>query len=161
MEVSDRRIALFSENYNMTTEGANKALNRLVGFLLEHGAAVRVYSPTVANPDCEPTGDLVSVPSMAIPGRSEYRIPLSFSSRVREDITAFAPNIVHISSPDRVSRQAAAWARRRRLPVACSVHPRFETSFRYYNLSFLEPLVLAWLRKLYPTCASLLYRKRV
>src|SRR3546814_18203775 len=86
-----------------------------------------LFRSTVANPDFEPTGDLVSVPSMAIPGRSEYRIPLSFSSRVREDITAFAPNIVHISSPDRVSRQAAAWARRRRLPVACSVHPRFET----------------------------------
>src|SRR3546814_16445255 len=89
---------------------------------------------------------------MAIPGRSEYRIPLSFSSRVREDITAFAPNIVHISSPDRASRQAAAWARRRRLPVACSVHTRFETYFRYYNLSFLEPLVVAWLRKHYLQC---------
>src|SRR3546814_11168231 len=86
---------------------------------------------------------------MAIPGRSEYRIPLSFSSRVREDITAFAPNIVHISSPDRVSRQAAAWARRRRLPVACSVHTRFETYFRYSNLSFLEPLVVACLPKRY------------
>src|SRR3546814_4531130 len=73
-----------------------------------------LFRSTVANPDFEPTGDLVSVPSMAIPGRSEYRIPLSFSSRVREDITAFAPNIVHISSPDRVSRQAAAWARRLR-----------------------------------------------
>src|SRR3546814_14984366 len=140
----------------MTTDGANKALNRLVGFLLAHGAAVRVYSPTVANPDFEPTGDLVSVPSLAIPGRSEYRIPLSFSSRVREDITAFAPNLVHISSPDRVSRQAAAWARPRRLPVACSVHTPSETYFRYYNLSFLEPLVLAWLRTVYPHCAAMI-----
>jgi glycosyltransferase involved in cell wall biosynthesis len=156
MEVSDLRIALFSGNYNMTTDGANKALNRLVGYLLAQGAAVRVYSPTVAHPDFEPTGDLVSVPSMAIPNRPEYRIPLHFSSRVREDITAFAPNIMHISSPDRVSRQAAAWARRRKLPVACSVHTRFETYFRYYNLSFLEPVVVAWLRKLYRKCDALI-----
>lgn len=156
MEVSDLRIALFSGNYNMTVDGANKALNRLVGYLLAHGAAVRVYSPTVANPDFAPTGDLVSVPSMAIPNRPEYRIPLHFSSRVREDIAAFAPNILHISSPDRVSRQAAAWARRRKLPVACSVHTRFETYFRYYNLSFLEPLVVAWLRKLYRKCDALI-----
>ena len=156
MEVSDLRIALFSGNYNMTTDGANKALNRLVGYLLAHGAAVRVYSPTVANPDFEPTGDLVSVPSVAIPGRSEYRIPVSFSSRVREDITSFAPNVVHISSPDRVARQAAAWARRRKLPVACSVHTRFETYVRYYNLSFLEPLAVAWLRKLYRKCDALI-----
>ena len=156
MEVSDLRIALFSGNYNMTVDGANKALNRLVGYLLAQGAAVRVYSPTVANPDFAPTGDLVSVPSMAIPNRPEYRIPLHFSSRVREDIAAFAPNILHISSPDRVSRQAAAWARRRKLPIACSVHTRFETYFRYYNLSFLEPLVVAWLRKLYRKCDALI-----
>lgn len=156
MDVSDLRIALFSGNYNMTVDGANKALNRLVGYLLSQGAAVRVYSPTIANPDFEPTGDLVSVPSVAIPNRPEYRIPLTFSSRVREDITQFAPNIIHISSPDRVARQAAAWARRRRIPVACSVHTRFETYFRYYNLSFLEPVMVAWLRKLYRRCDALI-----
>ncbi|WOF42582.1 glycosyltransferase family 1 protein [Sphingopyxis indica] len=156
MDISDLRIALFSGNYNMTVDGANKALNRLVGYLLSQGAAVRVYSPTVENPDFEPTGDLVSVPSMAIPGRSEYRIPLSFSSRVRQDIARFAPNVLHISSPDRVSRQAAAWARRRHIPVACSVHTRFETYFRYYNLSFLEPVCVAWLRRLYRRCDALI-----
>ncbi|MDK2762256.1 MAG: glycosyltransferase family 1 protein, partial [Sphingopyxis sp.] len=149
-------IALFSGNYSMTTDGANKALNRLVGYLLAHGAAVRIYSPTIANLDFEPTGEVVSVPSVAIPGRSEYRIPVSLSSRVREDLAEFAPNIVHISSPDRVARQAAAWARRRRLPVACSVHTRFETYFRYYNLSFLEPVIVAWLRKLYRKCDALI-----
>ncbi len=156
MDVSDLRIALFSGNYNMTVDGANKALNRLVGYLLGEGAAVRVYSPTVENPDFAPTGDLVSVPSIAIPGRSEYRIPLSLSARVREDLAMFAPNILHISSPDRVSRQAAAWARRRRIPVACSVHTRFETYFRYYNLSFLEPIIVAWLRRLYRRCDALI-----
>ena len=156
MDVSDLRIALFSGNYNMTVDGANKALNRLVGYLLAQGAAVRVYSPTVADPDFAPTGDLVSVPSMAIPGRAEYRIPLSLSRRVQEDMARFAPNILHISSPDRVSRQAAAWARRRHMPVACSVHTRFETYFRYYNLSFLEPVIVAWLRRLYRRCDALI-----
>ena len=155
MQTSDLRIALFSGNYNMTVDGANKALNRLVGYLLKQGASVRIYSPTVENPGMEPTGDLVSIPSMAIPFRSEYRLPLSFSSKARRDLEAFNPNIVHISSPDRVCRQAAAWARRRNIPVLCSVHTRFETYFRYYNLSFVEPLVVAWLRKLYRKCDAL------
>ncbi len=155
MQTSDLRIALFSGNYNMTLDGANKALNRLVGYLLGQGAQVRVYSPTVDNPDFEPTGDLVSVPSMAIPNRPEYRIPLSFSRRIRKDIENFDPHIVHISSPDRVSRQAAAWARRHNLPVLCSVHTRFETYFRYYNLAFVEPLIVAWIRRLYRRCDAL------
>lgn len=156
MQTSDLRIALFSGNYNMTVDGANKALNRLVGYLLRKGAQVRVYSPTVAEPALEPVGDLVSVPSMAIPNRPEYRLPLQLSSRVRRDLEAFSPNVVHISSPDRVSRQAAAWARKRNLPVVASVHTRFETYFRYYNLSFIEPLMVAWLRKLYRKCDGLI-----
>jgi phosphatidylinositol alpha 1,6-mannosyltransferase len=155
MQTSDLRIALFSGNYNMTVDGANKALNRLVGYLLKQGASVRVYSPTVSEPGFPATGDLVSVPSVAIPNRPEYRIPLSLSPRVKRDLAAFSPNIIHISSPDRVSRQAAKWARNRNLPVLCSVHTRFETYFRYYNLAFVEPLMVAWLRKLYRKCDAL------
>jgi hypothetical protein len=41
------RVALFSGNYNMVRDGANKALNRLVRYLLDNGAEVRVYSPTI------------------------------------------------------------------------------------------------------------------
>jgi len=155
MQTSDLRIALFSGNYNYVRDGANQALNRLVGYLLRQGAQVRIYSPTVAVPAFPPTGDLISVPSMAIPNRPEYRIPLSLSRNVRRDLEAFGPNVIHISSPDRVSRQAAQWARNRNLPVLCSVHTRFETYFRYYNLSFIEPLVEAWLRKLYRKCDAL------
>lgn len=155
MQTSDLRIALFSGNYNYVRDGANQALNRLVGYLLRQGAQVRVYSPTVEEPAFPPTGDLVSVPSMSIPNRPEYRIPLSLSASVKRDLEGFAPNIVHISSPDRVARQAAKWARDRQLPVLASVHTRFETYFRYYNMSFLEPVVEAWLRKLYRKCDAL------
>jgi phosphatidylinositol alpha 1,6-mannosyltransferase len=155
METSNLRIALFSGNYNYVRDGANQALNRLVDYLLRQGAAVRVYSPTVEKPAFEPTGDLVSVPSIAFPNRPEYRFPLTLSAAAKHDLEGFAPNIIHISSPDRVSRQAAKWARDRKLPVLCSVHTRFETYFRYYNLSFVEPLVEAWLRKLYRKCDAL------
>jgi glycosyltransferase involved in cell wall biosynthesis len=155
MHTSDLRIALFSGNYNYVRDGANQALNRLVGYLLSQGASVRVYSPTVENPAFEATGDLVSVPSMAIPFRPEYRIPLSLSRSVRRDLEAFNPNIVHIASPDRVSRKAVKWAKKQNLPVLCSVHTRFETYFRYYNLSFIEPVVEAWIRRLYRKCDAL------
>lgn len=155
MHTSNLRIALFSGNYNYVRDGANQALNRLVGYLLRQGAHVRIYSPTVENPAFPPTGDLVSVPSMAIPNRPEYRIPLSLSPKVKRDLAQFAPNVVHISSPDRVARQAVKWAQKRNLPVLCSVHTRFETYFRYYNMSFAEPLVEAWLRRLYRKCDAL------
>ena len=59
MDASDLRIALFSGNYNYIRDGANQALNRLVEYLLRQGAAVRIYSPTVAEPAFPPNGEVV------------------------------------------------------------------------------------------------------
>jgi glycosyltransferase involved in cell wall biosynthesis len=149
------RIALFSGNYNYVRDGANQALNRLVAYLLSQGAAVRVYSPIVDDPAFAPTGDLVGVPSLPIPGRSEYRFPLRLGRRVRRDLAAFAPNVVHVSSPDPSAHRAVSWARARRIPVLSSVHTRFDTYPRYYNAAWIEPVVTALLRRFYRRCNAL------
>src|SRR3546814_11077039 len=92
-------------------------------------------------PAFPPTGDLVGTPSLAIPGRSEYRVPYRMSGAVRRDIERFAPNIVHVSSPDPLGHAAVAFARKRGLPAVASVHTRFETYPRYYGFAFLEPVI--------------------
>jgi len=149
------RIALFSGNYNYVRDGANQALNRLVGYLLRQGADVRVYSPKVANPAFEPTGTLIGLPALAVPGRGEYRVPLALSAQVRRDLKAFDPHLVHVSSPDPAAHRAVSWARRRKLPVLASVHTRFETYLRYYNMAWLEPAMVAVLRRFYRRCDAL------
>jgi len=156
VQPSDLRIALFSGNYNYVRDGANQALNRLVGYLLKQGAQVRIYSPTVAEPAFPPTGDLVSLPSVSIPGRPEYRLGLGLNSRVRRDLDQFQPNIVHIAAPDIVGHRAVSWARRRRIPAVASVHTRFETYLAYYHLQWLEPLVRMLLRRLYRRCEAIM-----
>jgi glycosyltransferase involved in cell wall biosynthesis len=156
VQPSDLRIALFSGNYNYVRDGANQALNRLVGYLLRQGVNVRIYSPTVENPAFAPTGEVVSVPSAAIPGRGEYRLPLGLPPSVRRDLERFDPNIVHISSPDIAAHRAVSWARARNLPAVASVHTRFETYLEYYHLQLLEPLVRSTLRRLYRRCDALL-----
>ncbi len=155
MDIADLRVALFSGNYNMTTDGANKALNRLVEYLQRQGAVVRVYSPVNDTPAFEPQGTLVGLPSVAIPGRSEYKFPLILSPRIRADLNAFNPHVLHISSPDFVARAAVNWARARNIPVLASVHTRFDTYPRYYNLGFLEPPLKALIRSLYRKCDAL------
>lgn len=156
MQVSDLRVALFSGNYNYVRDGANKAQNRLVATLLDHGVQVRVYAPVVPEPAFPPTGTIVPVPSVAIPGRGEYRIPLGLSGLARRDLERFEPNVVHLSSPDRSARQAVAWARQRGIPVVYTVHTRFETYPAYYGLGFTQPLIEWWLRRLYNKCDLLL-----
>ena len=157
METSDLRIALFSGNYNYTRDGANQALNRLVGSLLSLGSQVRVYSPTTENPAFAATGDLVGLPNvrMPVPGRGEYRVPTHLGRKVRRDLEKFAPNVVHLSTPDPSGHAALRWAQEHDVPVVSSVHTRFDTYPRYYNLAFLEPILLRIMRRFYNRCDAL------
>jgi glycosyltransferase involved in cell wall biosynthesis len=156
VQPSELRIALFSGNYNYVRDGANQALNRLVAYLLRQGAQVRIYSPTTDTPAFEPVGELVSIRSVPIPGRPEYRLGLGLSSNVRRDLAEFAPNVIHISAPDIIGHRAVSWARRRKVPAVASVHTRFDTYLAYYHLQWLEPAVRALMRRLYRRCDAII-----
>lgn len=150
MQASDLRVALFSGNYNYTRDGANHALNLLAGHLLARGAKLRVYSPTVATPAFEPTGDLVSVPALPLPGgRGEYKLARGLPRATRDDLATFAPNLIHVSAPDILGHRALSYARRSGLASVASLHTRFETYLRYYRLGFAEPLIEKLLTRFY------------
>lgn len=150
MNVGDLRVALFSGNYNYTRDGPTQALNLLVGRLLERGAAVRVYAPTAEEPAFAHVGDLVSVPSFALPGeRGEYRVARGLPAATRTDLAAFRPNIAHLSAPDWLGHRAITWARRHRIPRVASLHTRFETYARYYHVGMIEPLLIAMQKRFY------------
>jgi len=149
------RVALFSGNYNYTRDGANRALNRLVDFLERRGVAVRVYSPTGDRPAFAHAGDLVSVPSMAIPNRKEYRLALGLNARIKEDLRAFRPNLFHLSAPDVLGYKALKLARAWNIPAVASVHTRFETYLQYYGWGFAEPIVTRYMRWFYRACAQI------
>ncbi len=155
MDVTDLRVALFSGNYNYVRDGANQALNRLVDYLLRQGAQVRVYSPTTDTPAFEPAGELISLPSVPIPGRGEYQFSTGLGAEVKANLAEFAPHIVHISSPDVAGHRALTWARAHDIPVLASVHTRFETYPRYYGFGFIEPVFVSILRRFYHRCDAI------
>lgn len=155
MDVTDLRVALFTGNYNYVRDGANQALNRLVGYLLGKGAAVRIYSPRVERPAFPSVGKVIGIPAVPLPGRAEYRVPLMIPPGVRRDIRRFNPTIFHVASPELLGHRAVSLARSMNLPVVASVHTRFETYPRYYGLTFLEPVVEALLRRFYRRCDAI------
>jgi len=155
MDIADLRVALFSGNYNYVRDGANQALNRLVEYLLRQGAAVRVYAPLVEPAAFPPTGDLVGIPAVPIPTRSEYRFPLGLSRANRADLARFEPDVLHVSSPDVTAHSALKWAEERGLPVLASVHTRFETYARYYGIGFAEPWLVGIMHRFYNRCDAL------
>lgn len=146
------RIALFTGNYNHIRDGVSLTLNRLTAFLLEKGHEVLVFGPTIATPALEHAGELVSVPSVCIPGRPEYRVSLSLPASERQRLKDFEPDIVHIATPDILGYKALRWALRNDVRVTASYHTHFSSYLKYYKAGFLEPVMWKYLAWFYSKC---------
>ncbi len=143
------RVALFTGNYNYVREGANQALNKLVGHLEARGHLVRIYSPITDTPAFAPTGTLIPVPSVTLPIRSEFQLALGLPRSIRCDVSHFAPDIVHVATPDILGTRAQTMAKAMGVPVVASLHTLFETYVEHYGLRWLRPAIEVHLRRFY------------
>lgn len=151
---NELRVALFSGNYNYQKDGANKALNRLVRYLGDQGIPVLVFSPTGRKPAFRHDGTLVSVPSVPVPGRGDYRLGLPLSANLKATLDAFAPTLIHLSAPDWLGFSALTYAEQRDIPAVASFHTRFDTYLRHYGFGWLEPACRARMSAFYARCAE-------
>ena len=133
-------------------DGPVRALNMLVGFLEGEGHEVLVFAPTVKEPAFEHTGTLISAPSIAVPGRGEYRLALGMSGSIRKKLDAFKPDLIHLSAPDLLGYAALRYARKKEIPAVASFHTRFDTYPRYYGARWLEKYLTNYMRFFYGRC---------
>ena len=147
-----KRVALFTGAYNHIADGVSLTLNRLVDHLERQGVDVRVFAPTVDDPALDHAGTLVPVPSVAVPGRSEYRFTLGITPSVRKELEAFAPTLYHIATPDLLGRHALSVARSTETPVVASYHTHFSSYLKYYYLDLFESALWGYLRRFYQQC---------
>lgn len=147
------RVALFSGNYNYVMDGPVRALNKLVAHLEARGHQALVFAPTAKEAALEHVGELISVPSVALPGsRSEYRFGFGLNAAARRRLDAFAPTIVQVAAPDWLGITALNYARRRGIPAVASFHTRFDTYPRYYGMAWLEKHITRYMRYFYGRC---------
>ncbi|PSQ88119.1 MAG: glycosyl transferase family 1 [Bacteroidetes bacterium QH_2_63_10] len=151
-----KRVAFFAGAYNHIADGVSLTLNRLVDYLERQGVAVRVFAPTVDDPAIEDhAGTLVPVPSVPVPGRSEYRLSLGISPSARQALNEFAPTLYHIATPDLLGRHALSFAQSTDVPVVASYHTHFSSYLKYYHLGLLKTPVWSYLRSFYNQCRQI------
>ncbi len=146
------RIALFTGNYVHIEDGVSRTLGRLVGYLISQGHEVLVLGPTVDDPPVVQPGRFLAAPSVPIPGRAEYRFTVGFPSDMRAQVEAFAPDIVHIATPDVLGHRALTWARKKGIPAVATYHTHFLAYVDYYGLSVARPLLRFIARYFYNRC---------
>ncbi|MFO1248227.1 MAG: glycosyltransferase [Alphaproteobacteria bacterium] len=121
------RVALVTSSYNFIADGVALTLNRLVGYLESQGVEVRVFTPTAAVPAFAHQGTVISVPSMPLPGRPEYRLAPGMAGYVKRQLLDFKPDIIHIAVPDLLGLAALKLARAHNIPAVATYHTRYET----------------------------------
>ena len=146
------RVALFTGAYNHIADGVSRTLNRLVAHLESLSFEVRVFAPTIPEPQVRHAGTMIEVPSVATPGRPDYRLSFGLTPAVRSRLEAFSPDLYHIATPDILGLQALLHARKKGKPVVASYHTHFPSYLQYYRLNFLEPLVWRYARWFYAQC---------
>jgi glycosyltransferase involved in cell wall biosynthesis len=149
------RVALVTGSYNYIQDGVALTLNRMVGFLRSRGVEVLVFAPVGKVPAFAHQGQIVPVPSIPAPGRGEYRAALGLPRRPRERLLAFAPDILHIATPDLLGHAALRLGHRMGWPIVASYHTRYETYLKYYGLDALTPLLGGIIRAFYGACAEI------
>lgn len=145
-------MALVTGNYINVVDGAVKALHRVVDSLTERGVEVAVVAPggpqQLARPET-----IFEVPSLPFPIQG-YRFPLGLGRRTKARLEAFAPQIVHVASPDPASLMAMRFARKRGLPIVSSFHTNFPSYLKYWGRlwGLLTPAAWKLLQWFYAPC---------
>lgn len=146
------RLALVASNYHYVVDGAALTLNRLVAYLQRHGASVRVVTPMVPQPPIAAEGELWPAHAIPLPGRPEYRFGWGLPGATRAAITAFRPNLVHVTAPDLLGRVGARLARRLGVPCVTSYHAHLVGYMKHYGAARLEGVGWWYLRRFYRRC---------
>lgn len=152
MSKKELRIAIFTGNYNHIRDGVSLTLNRLVRFLEAEGIPVLVFGPTSDGPALEHNGEFISVPSIPMPGRPEYRVTIGFPEDVQLRLRDFKPTMVHIATPDLLGFRAMRFAQANGIQIVASYHTHFTSYLKYYNMDMLEILGWKYLVWFYSQC---------
>ena len=146
------RVALFTGNYNHIQDGVSLTLNRLVDFLIRNDVPVKIFGPTDDDPAIDHVGDFTAVPSIPMPGRSEYRVTVAFPEQVQKELKEFEPTLVHLATPDLLGFRAMRYAQTNEIQIVSSYHTHFTSYLKYYNLQLLEMLGWKYLAWFYSQC---------
>lgn len=148
------RLAIFTGVYDYIKDGISLTLNRLVRHLEARGTEVLIFAPTRGKPVFETAGTLVSVPSIPLVLRPDYRVALGLPRAARQRLAAFRPTLFHVAVPDILGYRALRLGQKWGIPVVASCHTRYNTYGKYYGIGFLEKHAASYLNYFYGQCAE-------
>ncbi|MEQ5835228.1 glycosyltransferase [Marinobacter sp. NFXS9] len=120
------RIVMFTNNYLPFIGGVPLSIERLRRGLEALKHPVRIVAPSYR--DQKPDEDhVLRVPSLVSMGaQSEFRLANIFLGRIRREVRAFKPDLIHLHHPFWLGSLGLWMARRLKVPAVYTYHTRLE-----------------------------------
>jgi phosphatidylinositol alpha 1,6-mannosyltransferase len=138
------RLALFCDSFLPQINGVTLLLARLLAAVQARGGSVRIYTTT--DPAVSEVDDVRRWPSVAFWAYPEHRLALPTQPRVRRELRAWQPTLIHAASPFGMGLAARHAARALKVPFVSSYHTNWSAYSTLYRLGGLRRLSWQYLR---------------
>jgi glycosyltransferase involved in cell wall biosynthesis len=140
-------FGIVTETYPPEINGVAMTLARLAAALRDGGNRVTVVCPRRPGRASDGGAGICEVPGLPLPGYRDLRFGLPAAGRMLRLWRRDAPDVVYAATQGPLGASAVRAARRLGVPVVSGFHTNFHTYSRHYGLGWLEPAVLAYLRR--------------
>ena len=151
------RIAYFSECMTPGQDGVSRVLQRLVVYHRTRGHNVCWIT---ALPDPSLPEAQLCTRSVPVPGYAPYRMSTGWPGHLLAQLTAFAPDVLHIHAPFWLGWAASRLAQRLGIPCVATFHTDFASYVGYHGSGVLAPLLRWHNRLVYNACTLTLVPSR-
>jgi phosphatidylinositol alpha 1,6-mannosyltransferase len=141
------RIALTTETWLPSHDGITRTLCRLLEHLEQHGHEALLFAPEGGD-DRYGATRVVGLPARGLPVYPGLRLA-GGQRRLAAELSAFAPDLLHLIGPVWLGRAALRRGRELGLPVISSYHTDLPAYTGSYGLPFLKDFAWTWLRWLH------------
>jgi phosphatidylinositol alpha 1,6-mannosyltransferase len=139
------RIAVVTESFLPTINGVTNSVCRILEHFALRGHQALVITPGDDAPDWYAGHRVVGVAGIALPGYRSFVLGLP-TARLREVLSDFAPDVVHLASPVSLGAAGGAAARRLGIPSVAVFQTDVAGFAKRYGFRGADRAIWAWLR---------------
>ncbi|MGY4719741.1 glycosyltransferase [Naumannella cuiyingiana] len=145
------RVAVVTESFLPQVNGVTHSVLRVLEHLRDNGHEAIVLAPSAGGraPARYAGFPVVHLPSVAMPGYASFRVATTPQWLIERELSAFAPDVVHLAAPFAMGQRALAAARRLDLPTVAIYQTEIPTYAARYGLPQAEPLLWKWVRNVH------------
>lgn len=143
------RIALFAETFAPQINGVSRTLSRLVAHLRQRGHAVALVTPRVSDAPAADAALHIQLPALPAPFYPEIRLGRTLDRASARRLSAFAPDLVHVTGEAFVGWSGRRWAMENGVPLVTSFHTDIPTYLADYGFGGLQRPAWAFFRRLH------------